>query len=100
MIIRSSKCSSRHPGLIFYINLDSGDLGLINETSEENCLFSFSSFSDRRSLKLENENNRMKTYMQQFDHRSLIYGTIGTPKRVLFIHFIYLQYFKRAKKQF
>ena len=46
-------------------------------------LYSFSVFSDVRSLKIENENNRMKTLMQKFDHGSLIYETIGTQERVL-----------------
>ena len=46
-------------------------------------LFSLSIFSDHRSLKIENENNSMKTLTQKFDHTSLIYGTIGTQKRVL-----------------
>ena len=46
-------------------------------------LFSFSIFSDHRSLKLENENNSMKTKMQKFDHVSLIYGTTGTQEQVL-----------------
>ena len=46
-------------------------------------LFSFSIFSDYHSLKIENENKSMKTQMQQFDHRSLIYGTIGTQERAL-----------------
>ena len=34
-------------------------------------LFSFSIFSDQRSLKIENENNNKKT----LDCRSLLYGT-------------------------
>ena len=46
-------------------------------------LLSFSIFSDRRSLKIENENNSMKTKKRTFDHRSLIYGIIGTQERVL-----------------
>ena len=43
----------------------------------------FSIFSDRWSLKIENKNNSMKIYMQKFDHRSLIYGIVGTEERVL-----------------
>ena len=46
-------------------------------------LFSFSIFNDCQLLKIENENNSMKTQMQKFDNRSLIYGTIGTYKQVL-----------------
>ena len=46
-------------------------------------LFSFSIFSDRWSLKTENENNGMKPYKQQFDHRSLMYGIIGTQEQDL-----------------
>ena len=49
-------------------------------------LFSFSIFSDRRLLKIEKENNSMKALMQTLDHRRLIYGTIGTPNRVLVNH--------------
>ena len=45
--------------------------------------FSFSIFIERRSLKLKNENNNMKTRMQTFDHKSLIYGIIRTPEGVL-----------------
>ena len=37
-------------------------------------LFSFSIFSDRRSLKIENENNNMKIKCKKFDLRTLIYG--------------------------
>ena len=37
-------------------------------------LFSISSWS----LKVENENNSMQTYMQKFDHSSLIYGFTGS----------------------
>ena len=46
-------------------------------------LFSFSISSDHPSLKIENENNSTKTSMQKFDHRRLIYWTIGTQERVL-----------------
>ena len=46
-------------------------------------LFSFSISSDRRSLKIVNENNSMNTYMQKFDHRGLICGTVETQGRVL-----------------
>ena len=40
-------------------------------------LFSFSIFSDCRSLKIENEKNSI-IILQKFDHRSLIYEIIGT----------------------
>ena len=41
-------------------------------------LFSFSIFSDRRSLKIKNENN-LKTLMQKFDRKkNLTYGIIET----------------------
>ena len=46
-------------------------------------VFSFSIFSDHRSLKIEKENNSMKTKMQKFDHRTLIYEIIGTEEQVL-----------------
>ena len=39
-------------------------------------------FSDRRSLKIENEKDSMIT-LQKFDHRSHIYGIIGTLEGVL-----------------
>ena len=40
-------------------------------------------FHFRRSLKIENEHNSMKTCMQKFDQKSFIHGTIGTQERVL-----------------
>ena len=40
-------------------------------------LFSFPIFQ------VENENNSMKKKMQNFDHRNLIYGIIGSKKPVL-----------------
>ena len=46
-------------------------------------LFSFSIFSDHQLLKIENENNSMKTQMQTFDDRSLIYEIKGTQEQVL-----------------
>ena len=46
-------------------------------------LFSFSIFSDQRSLKIENENNSMKIQMEKFDRTGLIYVIIGTRGRVL-----------------
>ena len=46
-------------------------MGLLQ--SEFSCYFSFSIFNDHRSLKIEYENNRMKTKIQKFDHKSLIY---------------------------
>ena len=46
-------------------------------------LFSFSIFSDHRSLKIENEKNSTKHKTQKFDHRSFIYRIIGTQEQVL-----------------
>ena len=46
-------------------------------------LFLFSIFSDQPSLKIENKNNSMKTLMQKFDHRSIIYGIKGALELVL-----------------
>ena len=66
--------------------MSSNDSSPIYETSAIRVfvlLFSFSIFSDRRSLKKENENNSMEILMQKFDHKRLIYGTIGTKKQVL-----------------
>ena len=51
-------------GASFYININSGAPSPIYMTSTIRVcvlLFSFSIFSDRRSLKTENENNSMKT---------------------------------------
>ena len=70
----------------FYLNLNSRDPSPIYETSVVKVFvlfFSFSSFSGQRPLKIENENNSMKTKMQQFDHRNLIYGTIWIQEQVL-----------------
>ena len=59
----------------FYLNMILRDPNPIYETSVDRTLlllFSFSIFSDHRSLKKESGYNSMKTKMQKFDHRSLM----------------------------
>ena len=62
------------------LNMNSWDPSPIYVTSAVRVfllLISLSIFSDRRSLKIENENNS-KTKMQKFENRSLIHETTGT----------------------
>ena len=40
-------------------------------------------FSDRWSIKIEDENNSLKTKVKKFDHIRLIHTTIGAHERVL-----------------
>ena len=66
--------------------MDLRDPSLIYETfSGKNfrAVIFISTFSDRRSLIIENDKNTAKTKMQQFDYRSFVYGIIGTKERVV-----------------